>query len=94
MMLYTVLKHYYCNYLRDNFFVCIVIIVHYGACVIFYIHLCLCHIFPLFLMSTKLIFLLIGIILYLQVTFHLSNIMRNKDTYVLLKFIGQYEVIM
>ena len=46
------------------------------------------------LMSTKLIFLLIGIILYLQVTFHLSNIMRNKNTYVLFKFICQYEVIM
>ena len=61
---------------------------------IFYIHLCLCHIFPLFFMSTKLIFLLIGIILYLQVTFHLPNIMRNKGTYVLFKFICQYEVIM
>ena len=61
---------------------------------IFYIHLCPCHIFPLFFMSTKLIFLLIGIILYLLVTFHLSNIMRNKGTYVLFKFICQYEVIM
>ena len=61
---------------------------------IFYIFLCPCHILPLFFMSTKLIFLLISIILYLQVTFHISNIMRNKGTYVLFKFICQYEVIM
>ena len=38
-------------------------------------------------MSTKLIFLLIYIILYLQVIFHLSNIMRNKGTYVLFKLL-------
>ena len=64
-----------------------------GLCYFLYL-LCPCHIFPLIFMSTKLIFLLIGIILYLQVTFHISNIMRNKGTYVLFKFICQYEVIM
>ena len=64
-----------------------------GLCDFLYSFMSVSH-FPLFFMSTKLIFLLIGIILYLQVTFHLSNIMRNKGTYVLFKFICQYEVIM
>ena len=96
MMLYTILKHYYCNYLRDNFFVCVVMNFHcslQGLCDFLYSFLSMSH-FSSVLMSTKLIFLLIGIILYLQVTFHLFNIMRNKGTYVLFKFLCQYEVIM
>ena len=68
--------------------------VEYMACIIFYIHLCLGHYFPLFFLSTKLIFLLIGIILYLQVTFLISNMMRNKGISVLFKFLCQYEVFM
>ena len=64
-----------------------------GLCDFLYSFMSMSHFSSVF-MSTKLIFLLIGIILYLQVTFHLSNIMRNKGTYVLFKFISQYEVIM
>ena len=68
--------------------------VEYMACIIFYIHLCPGHYFPLFFLSTKLIFLLIGIILYLQVTFLIFKMMRNKGISVLFEFLCQYEVFM
>ena len=68
--------------------------VEYMACIIFYIHLCPGHYFPLFFLSTKLIFLLICIILYLQVTFLILKMLRNKGISVIFEFLCQYEVFM
>ena len=60
---------------------------------IFYIHFCPCHIFPLFLLSTKLIFLLIDIILYLHSHFIFLNLMRNKGTSVLFELEYHNQII-